>query len=30
MKGPIVIEKNEMQFAIGFSMAQRMIVKPID
>ena len=30
MKGPIVIEKNEMQFAIGFSMAQRIIVKPID
>ncbi|HPR92609.1 MAG TPA: FeoA family protein [Syntrophomonadaceae bacterium] len=30
MKGPIVIEKGETQFAIGYSMAQRIMVEPID
>lgn len=30
MKGPIVIEKGEMQFAIGYAMAQKIIVEPID
>jgi Fe2+ transport system protein FeoA len=30
MKGPIVIEKGEMQLAIGYEMAQKIMVKPID
>lgn len=30
MKGPIVIEKDNMQFAIGYKMAQGIIVEPID
>lgn len=30
MKGPIVIEKGEMQLAIGYEMAQKILVKPID
>lgn len=30
MKGPIVIEKGEMQFAIGYGMAQRIMVEPIE
>jgi len=30
MKGPIVIEKGEMQFAIGYAMAQKIMVEPID
>jgi Fe2+ transport system protein FeoA len=30
MKGPIVIEKGDRQFAIGYRMAQRIIVEPID
>lgn len=30
MKGPIVIEKGEMQFAIGYAMAQKIIIEPID
>lgn len=29
MKGPIVIEKGEMQFAIGYAMAQGIIVQPL-
>lgn len=30
MKGPIVIEKGEMQLAMGYGMAQGIIVEPID
>lgn len=30
MKGPIVIEKGEMQLAIGYEMAQKILVEPID
>jgi Fe2+ transport system protein FeoA len=30
MKGPIVIEKGVMQFAIGYGMAQGIVVEPID
>lgn len=30
MKGPIVIEKDNMQFAIGYRMAQGIIVEPIE
>ncbi len=30
MKGPIVIEKGEMQFAIGYAMAQKIMVEPND
>lgn len=30
MKGPIVIEKGNNQFAIGYGMAQRIIVEPIN
>jgi len=30
MKGPIVIEKGETHFAIGYSMAQKIMVESID
>ena len=30
MKGPIVIVKGETQFAIGYSMAQKIMVEPVD
>ena len=30
MKGPIVIEKGETHFAIGYSMAQKIMVEPVD
>lgn len=30
MKGPIIIEKGETQFAIGYAMAQKIMVEPID
>lgn len=30
MKGPIVVEKGETQFAIGYGMAQEIITEPID
>lgn len=30
MKGPIIIEKGEMQLAMGYEMAQKILVKPID
>lgn len=30
LKGPIVIEKGATQFAIGYNMAERIIVEPLD
>lgn len=30
MKGPVVIEKGNMQFAIGYGMARRIIVEPVE
>jgi Fe2+ transport system protein FeoA len=30
MKGPIVIEKGEMQLAIGYEMAQKIMVEPFE
>lgn len=28
-RGPIILEKNMVQFAIGYDMAQRIIVEPV-
>jgi ferrous iron transport protein A len=28
MKGPVVIEKGNMQFAVGYGMAKKIIVEP--
>lgn len=30
LRGPIVIEKGPVQIAVGYSMAQRIIVEPLD
>lgn len=30
MKGPVVIEKGNMQFAIGYGMAKKIIVEPLN
>jgi len=29
MKGPVVIEKGNMQFAIGYGMAKKILVEPL-
>lgn len=29
-KGPVIIERGSVQFAIGYGMAQKIIVKPVD
>lgn len=29
-RGPVIIEKGLMQFAIGYNIAQKIIVKPVD
>ncbi len=29
-KGPIILEKDRVQFAIGYNMAQNIIVEPLD
>jgi len=28
-KGPVILEKDRVQFAIGYDMAQRIIVEPV-
>lgn len=29
-KGPVILEKDMMQFAIGFDMARKIVVEPLD